>query len=294
MRGAAITFADEARRLDAEWRKPPIPDGEPGRRARGALGRGVRLDVPQPRGVQGTGRAGHRVRADRRVLPREPARLPEPPHGGVGPPVPADERHERAGRRRVLVQHAWNRDTLPRGDRAVHPAVPRPSPERVGGADRRREPRPGAAVRPRAVRRRAPVSRGARCRIVWPHRWEHDKDPEAFFAAVTALAHEGLDFEVAVAGQEFAETGAGSRPPPRRWATGSRTSASPRGATRTRGCWRARTSPCRPPSTSSSAWRWSRRPTRGCFPLVPDRLAYPGDLPARDALRRRRRSSSRG
>jgi glycosyltransferase involved in cell wall biosynthesis len=48
--------------------------------------------------------------------------------------------------------------------------------------------------------------RGRRPRVVWPHRWEHDKAPEAFFAAVTALAREGLDFEVAVAGQSFRET----------------------------------------------------------------------------------------
>lgn len=49
-------------------------------------------------------------------------------------------------------------------------------------------------------------SRGPRCRIVWPHRWEHDKNPEEFFTAVGALAQEGLDFEVVVAGQSFAET----------------------------------------------------------------------------------------
>jgi glycosyltransferase involved in cell wall biosynthesis len=55
----------------------------------------------------------------------------------------------------------------------------------------------------------SPATRGERPRIVWPHRWEHDKDPEAFFAAVTALAREGLDFEVAVAGQAFADTRGG-------------------------------------------------------------------------------------
>ncbi len=52
----------------------------------------------------------------------------------------------------------------------------------------------------------APVVRGQKPRIVWPHRWEHDKDPDAFLAAVGALAAEGLDFEVAVAGQAFRET----------------------------------------------------------------------------------------
>ncbi len=52
----------------------------------------------------------------------------------------------------------------------------------------------------------ATVTRGACPRIVWPHRWEHDKAPETFFSAVATLAEEGLDFEVAVAGQAFAET----------------------------------------------------------------------------------------
>jgi glycosyltransferase involved in cell wall biosynthesis len=46
-------------------------------------------------------------------------------------------------------------------------------------------------------------TRGRVVRIVWPHRWEHDKDPDTFFSAVTQLAEEGLDFEVAVAGQSF-------------------------------------------------------------------------------------------
>jgi glycosyltransferase involved in cell wall biosynthesis len=49
-------------------------------------------------------------------------------------------------------------------------------------------------------------TRSVRCRIVWPHRWEHDKNPEEFFSAVVRLAEEGLDFEVAVAGQSFRET----------------------------------------------------------------------------------------
>lgn len=52
----------------------------------------------------------------------------------------------------------------------------------------------------------APVTRSTRTRIVWPHRWEHDKNPEEFFTAAMRLAEEGLDFEVAVAGQSFRET----------------------------------------------------------------------------------------
>ena len=55
---------------------------------------------------------------------------------------------------------------------------------------------------PAAFDAAAPI-RGAVPRIVWPHRWEHDKNPDEFFSAVVTLADEGLEFEVAVAGQAF-------------------------------------------------------------------------------------------
>jgi glycosyltransferase involved in cell wall biosynthesis len=51
---------------------------------------------------------------------------------------------------------------------------------------------------PRDMPRRAgPV------RIIWNHRWEHDKDPVAFFDAVDRLAAEGGEFEVVVCGENF-------------------------------------------------------------------------------------------
>ncbi len=50
--------------------------------------------------------------------------------------------------------------------------------------------RPDAAARPRP-------------RLVWNHRWEHDKAPETFFCAVDALLAKGLDFELVLLGQRF-------------------------------------------------------------------------------------------
>lgn len=39
--------------------------------------------------------------------------------------------------------------------------------------------------------------------IVWNHRWEHDKDPESFFAALLELDRLEVPFRVAVCGQRF-------------------------------------------------------------------------------------------
>jgi len=54
---------------------------------------------------------------------------------------------------------------------------------------------------------RAREARGDRegrpLRVVWPHRFEHDKNPEDFFEVVLALADEGLPFEVAAVGRSY-------------------------------------------------------------------------------------------
>ncbi|MFQ5441177.1 MAG: DUF3524 domain-containing protein [Thermodesulfobacteriota bacterium] len=39
--------------------------------------------------------------------------------------------------------------------------------------------------------------------ILWNHRWEYDKNPEDFFRALYALDDKGLDFEVAILGENF-------------------------------------------------------------------------------------------
>lgn len=38
--------------------------------------------------------------------------------------------------------------------------------------------------------------------ILWPHRWERDKDPQAFLAALRKLRDSGLDFGLVLAGQD--------------------------------------------------------------------------------------------
>ena len=55
-------------------------------------------------------------------------------------------------------------------------------------------PRPGPAADPRKP-----------LHLVWVGRWEHDKDPDAFFAAFKKLKKRGVPFRLSVVGESFAQ-----------------------------------------------------------------------------------------
>jgi glycosyltransferase involved in cell wall biosynthesis len=50
---------------------------------------------------------------------------------------------------------------------------------------------------------RTPRSPGAPPLVVWNHRWEFDKNPGAFFAAIDAALGRGLDLRLALLGENF-------------------------------------------------------------------------------------------
>lgn len=60
---------------------------------------------------------------------------------------------------------------------------------------------PGVSLlsRSRSTRQPGPA------RILWAARWEHDKAPESFFAALRALEGRGIDFRLSVLGESFRE-----------------------------------------------------------------------------------------
>lgn len=205
MRGAAIGFAEQAADLDARWRAehPSGESGRPGARSRwDAAFASAFLNLAEFKGLAGAGIAAVPTvvyfHENQLVYPnRHTAEWDlQFPLTNVTSALAADE---------CWFNTAWNRD---RFLEEIEPFIrqfpdhhPRGLAQRIAARSHviapPFDPAPFDAV---------PLVREGHCRIVWPHRWEHDKDPETFFRVVNELAAEGLDFEVAVAGQAFAET----------------------------------------------------------------------------------------
>ncbi len=95
---------------------------------------------------------------------------------------------------------AFGRDSFLEGLAALLEQMPDyPSPELVERIrSRSRVMAPGIDPAPlRPLRRPGPL------RIAWAARWEHDKGPEAFFAAIEDLSRRGVDFRLSVLGERF-------------------------------------------------------------------------------------------
>ncbi|MEM9652784.1 MAG: DUF3524 domain-containing protein [Actinomycetota bacterium] len=91
-----------------------------------------------------------------------------------------------------------DREPLPPAE--SHPSSVRfLEPDQVDGAE---GPGFDEASETGAATTAAPVSDTGRPVILWPHRWERDKDPAAFLAALAKVKEAGLDFGLVLAGQD--------------------------------------------------------------------------------------------
>ncbi|MFO7715950.1 DUF3524 domain-containing protein [Desulfosarcina sp.] len=115
--------------------------------------------------------------------------------------------------------------------------------------------------------------------IVWNHRWEFDKNPQAFFAALDQVDRKGIDFRLALLGENF--------------------QAEPCEFTTAKSRFGAKIIHCGYVQSKADYVAWLRRGhvvvstaiqenfgiamveamRHGCLPLMPHRLAYPEILP---------------
>lgn len=116
--------------------------------------------------------------------------------------------------------------------------------------------------------------------LLWGHRWEFDKNPEEFFKALTILSERGVDFELAVLGENFNRT-------PEVFLTAQKNLAKhivqfgyvESFADYAKWLWQADIIPV----TSNQDFFGASVVEAlycDCFPLLPKRLAYPHIIPA--------------
>jgi len=181
---------------------------------------------------------------------------------------------------RVAFNSAYNRDSFLGAIPAFLKKFPDYRPERVAERIAARSVVLPVPLEPEEFRDLPRPERRGPARILWNHRWEHDKDPEAFFAALFRLADTGLPFEVVVAGESFAE-----RPPvfdAARVRLGARVVHW--GWLEARRDYLAMLASCDLVVSTALHEFFGvavlEAVRAGCFPVLPDRLSYPELFPA--------------
>ncbi|MFP4695732.1 DUF3524 domain-containing protein [Thiohalospira sp.] len=105
----------------------------------------------------------------------------------------------------VRFNSAFNRDTFRTGARELLARMPDAVPPALrqavdGVGEVLPVPLDPAWFRPDGAPADGPLT------LVWPHRWEHDKAPERFVAALERLVARGVDFRVHLLGQQFRDS----------------------------------------------------------------------------------------
>lgn len=116
--------------------------------------------------------------------------------------------------------------------------------------------------------------------IAWVGRWEHDKRPDIFFAALRKLRQSGTDFRLTCLGQSFRECPDDFRSAPEEW----NAQLEHFGYAPTRAEYLSRLGRCDVVVSSADHEFFGvallEAVASGCIPLVPDRLVYPEIYPA--------------
>jgi glycosyltransferase involved in cell wall biosynthesis len=184
---------------------------------------------------------------------------------------------------RVVFNSEFHRDdflaAVPGFLGGLPPDVPRPERPVERLAERSAVIHPGIDVAGISCPRRS--ERGGPLRVLWNHRWEHDKRPEAFFSALEALAREGADYRAVVCGESFARKPEVFARAPE--VLGARLEHLGYAPTRAEYVELLGTADV---AVSTAAHEffgiaWLEACAAGCMPLVPARLSYPGLVPAR-------------
>jgi glycosyltransferase involved in cell wall biosynthesis len=176
----------------------------------------------------------------------------------------------------VWWNSAWNRDSFLAGARRLLGSMPdcREGARLGSVAERSRIMGIGLDLAPLLAA--PPAPRLEVPRIVWNHRWEHDKEPDTFLTVLEALEARGVDFELVLLGERV---GRQASPLPD-WVehrvvhdgyVESRTDY---------GAWLRSSDVVVSTATQEffGAAVWEAVAC-GCLPVLPDRLAYPELLP---------------
>jgi len=110
----------------------------------------------------------------------------------------------------IVFNSAWHRDDFQRAAIALLAQLPKPNPR--GALLERLED--AVVVAPGVDTDSIPLGRGGEgpLRIVFNHRWEHDKDPRAFLSACAEAVRSGNELELVLLGERFSATPPGLEP----------------------------------------------------------------------------------
>ncbi len=106
--------------------------------------------------------------------------------------------------RKVWFNSAYHRDSFLKGIADIFKKMPDYRP-----TDETRAVKAKISIHPPGIDppvQRPPRQPGSPLRILWAARWEHDKNPEDFFAAVRILKDKGIDFRLSVIGEQFRDS----------------------------------------------------------------------------------------